>query len=78
MVGDKKVPLTPEEIADFHERERLHALKMVEFERTSYQREREKEYPSIEEQLDLLYHGGLAAWRGAIKAIKDKYPKPEA
>jgi hypothetical protein len=29
-------------------------------------------------QFDLLYHGGLDAWKAAIQAVKDKYPKPGA
>jgi len=32
-------------------------------------------YPSIPDQLDMIYHAGVDAWRAAIKAIKDKYPK---
>jgi len=38
---------------------------------------REREYPSVVDQLDLLYHGGYEAWRAQIQAVKDKYPKPE-
>ena len=38
---------------------------------------REKEYPSIEDQLDKIYHTSLTAWKADIKAIKDKYPKSQ-
>ncbi len=41
----------------------------------AYQRKRQPEYPSIEEQLDMIYHD-IDAWREKIKSIKDKYPKP--
>tara|TARA_R100001460_G_scaffold97281_3_gene139801 strand:- start:1835 stop:2128 length:294 start_codon:yes stop_codon:yes gene_type:complete len=41
-----------------------------------YQRDRAEEYPSIEDQLDKIYHDGIDAWKTDIKAIKDKYPKP--
>ena len=41
-----------------------------------YQRDRARAYPKIEDQLDLLYHGGLEAWRAEIQKIKDQYPKP--
>ena len=41
----------------------------------TYAEKRASEYPSITEQFDLLYHGGLDAWKDAIKTIKDKYPK---
>ena len=40
-----------------------------------YHSKRAAEYPSIAEQLDTLYHGGLTEWKATIKAVKDKYPK---
>ena len=36
---------------------------------------RASEYPSIEDQLDKIYHSGVTGWKTTIKAIKDKYPK---
>lgn len=38
---------------------------------------RAAEYPPLAEQLDKIYHEGIDAWKADIKAIKDKYPKPE-
>jgi hypothetical protein len=49
---------------------------MAERERNRYKELRAAEYPSFADQFDLLYHGGYDAWRAAIQAIKDKYPKP--
>ena len=40
-----------------------------------YQRKRAAEYPSIEDQLDEIYHNGLESWKAKIKETKDKYPK---
>ena len=40
-----------------------------------YKSQRMSEYPSIEDQLDKIYHTSLTAWKSEIKAIKDKYPK---
>ena len=42
-----------------------------------YQRDRAESYPSIGDQLDMIYHAGQGgdAFQKAIKAIKDKYPK---
>ena len=37
---------------------------------------RRSEYPTIEDQLDLIYHSGIDAWKSKIKETKDKYPKP--
>lgn len=48
------------------------------YEANEYQRQRAAEYPSIPDQLDLLYHGGMDAWKAAIQAVKDKYPKGAA
>ena len=41
----------------------------------AYKYKRQREYPSIEEQLDKIYHDGIDAWKVVIKATKDKYPK---
>lgn len=40
-----------------------------------YKINRSLEYPSIEDQLDDIYHNGIDGWKATIKAIKDKYPK---
>ena len=48
----------------------------AEYAALEYSRNRANEYPSIEEQLDDIYHNGVAGWKTTIKAIKDKYPKP--
>ncbi len=40
-----------------------------------YKIDRENEYPSIQEQLDDIYHNGVDGWKATIKAIKDKHPK---
>ena len=47
-----------------------------EYAALEYSRNRAAEYPSIEDQLDTIYHSGVAGWKTKIKAIKDKYPKP--
>ena len=41
----------------------------------SYKSKRRAEYPSLEDQLDDIYHNGIDAWKATIKTIKDKYPK---
>jgi hypothetical protein len=46
-----------------------------EFNSNQYAINRAKEYPSIADQLDTLYHSGLDAWKAQIKTVKDKYPK---
>ena len=44
----------------------------------SYDRLRQQEYPSRDEQLDMMYWdkvNGTTVWEDTIQAIKDKYPK---
>ena len=45
------------------------------YDNAEYQRNRSKEYPSIVDQLDDIYHNGIDAWKATIKTTKDKYPK---
>ena len=47
-----------------------------DLENDSYKSQRKAEYPSIEDQLDDIYHNGIDAWKATIKVTKDKYPKP--
>ena len=48
----------------------------ADYDAKEYQRKREKEYPSMADQLDDIYHNGVAGWKTTIKVTKDKYPKP--
>jgi len=45
------------------------------YDNNKYQRDREKEYPAIVDQLDDIYHNGIDGWKATIKTTKDKYPK---
>jgi len=46
-----------------------------DLENDSYKSKRRKEYPSIVDQLDDIYHNGINGWKTTIKIIKDKHPK---
>ena len=64
------VPITDAKLKTLRkkqEQDRLDAL--------TYKEKRQAEYPSIENQLDDLYHNGIDGWKTTIKAIKDKHPK---
>ena len=41
------------------------------------QKDRRSAYPSIEDQLDKIFHEGIDAWKTDIQAIKNAHPKPE-
>ena len=48
----------------------------IEYDATQYQRDRQ--YPSIGDQLDKIYHEGIDAWKAdMVDPVKAKYPKPE-
>jgi hypothetical protein len=41
-----------------------------------YKYDRAQAYPLIADQLDLIYHEGIDAWKAQIAAVKQEYPKP--
>ena len=41
----------------------------------TYQQLRAAAYPSIPDQLDAIFHGGIEGWMAEIQAVKDAYPK---
>lgn len=41
----------------------------------AYDVHRRFNYPSIPDQLDILFHEGYDGWKAVIQAVKDKYPK---
>ena len=41
----------------------------------AYKDKRANAYPSIADQLDLMYHGGYDAWKAAIQSVKEEFPK---
>jgi len=51
----------------------------TEYDAKKYYRNRESEYPSQQEQLDMQYWdsvNGTTTWKDHIAAVKAKYPKP--
>lgn len=66
------IEVSPEEIAV------LQAAEEARLAAIPYTEKRRAEYPSITDQLDLLYWdnvNGTSNWQTAIQAVKDKYPK---
>ena len=50
----------------------------ADYDAKQYQRDRAKEYPSIQEQLDMQYHdnvNGTTTWKDAIAKVKTDNPK---
>jgi hypothetical protein len=71
ILDETKTKPSKEEVESEVERVRQY------YQNTEYQRDRASAYPSIEEQLDVLYHQGYDGWKASIDEVKDKYPKPE-
>ena len=50
----------------------------AEYDAQEYARNRQAEYPSTGDQLDYIFHNGVAKWKtDIVQPVKDKYPKPE-
>lgn len=51
---------------------------LVQMDRLAYRDQRQREYPSVGDQLDALWKGGTEAneMNARIEAVKTKYPKP--
>ena len=48
----------------------------TEWDANQYQRDREISYPRTGDQLDYIYHNGVAKWKtDMIDPVKTKYPK---
>ena len=49
----------------------------AEYDAQEYARNRAPEYPSTGDQLDYIFHNGIAKWKtDMIAPVKAKYPKP--
>ena len=49
----------------------------AEYDAQEYARNRATEYPSTGDQLDYIFHNGVAKWKtDMIEPVKAKYPKP--
>ena len=71
-----RIQFTAQEEAARDAEEEKAAIDKAEYDALKYQRDREKEYPTWQDQLDDIYHNGIDAWKATIKVTKDKYPKP--
>jgi uncharacterized protein (UPF0297 family) len=76
---DGLVPFTKEEETQFDELFANSLIEESELAKTQYQRDRAKEYPSINDYVDGIVKGDQAqiqAYIDACLAVKTKFPKP--
>ena len=74
-INGVRIQFTAEEETLRDAEEAQAAIEQTAYDAKEYQRDRAKEYPSIADQLDDIYHNGIDAWKETIKTTKDKYPK---
>ena len=68
---DKAIEIDEDSIQE--EEEKL----MAALDAQEYARNRASEYPSTGDQLDYIFHNGVAKWKtDMIEPVKTKYPKP--
>tara|TARA_R100000908_G_C3643077_1_gene78387 strand:+ start:85 stop:408 length:324 start_codon:yes stop_codon:yes gene_type:complete len=51
------------------------AKQQSDFDSQAYARKRADSYPTWQEQMDLIYHSGVAGLKAELKKTKDKFPK---
>ena len=77
VVNGVQVDLTAEEVEatlnTWAENERARQL---DEEANGYKEARKLAYPSIEDQLDEIFHNGIDSWKAIIQQVKDDNPKP--
>ena len=72
LVWRDDVAIKPSESAI---QEKMAELKAT-YDAQEYARNRAAEYPPLADQLDHIFHNGVASWKtNMIQPVKDKYPK---
>jgi hypothetical protein len=74
-----RFPFSEEEMAQWNADVALAQAQQTELAKTQYQRDRAKEYPSINDYIDGIVKGDQAqvqAYIDACLVVKAKYPKP--
>ena len=77
MTPNGPIPFTAEEETERDAEEAQAAIDKAEWDTQEYARNRAAEYPSTGDQLDYIFHNGVAKWKtDIIEPVKTKYPKP--
>ena len=83
IVDGVEVKLTDDELSKIETAEAEWDAHLAEEAKTQYQRDRQAEYPSIDELIVALWEGvveermaSVTALEGLRQAVKTKYPKP--
>ena len=75
--GDIGLFIDGVKVIDFTEIDKKVIELQAEYDAQEYARNRATEYPSTGDQLDYIFHNGIAKWKtDMIAPVKAKYPKP--
>ena len=80
LVDKKLIPLSEEELIEYNQRLDKMAELQAEYDAEEWKRNRQSEYPSIDDCIHALLDGGdtLTELQAKRTAIKTKYPKSGA
>ena len=80
IVNGIEIQLTEQEISDLQNQEQAWLKKKAEYDAEEWKRNRQSEYPSIDDCIHALLDGGdtLTELQAKRAATKTKYPKPGA
>ena len=73
QVNNERLPITDE---DFEQMIVDKANHDFDQQNNGYKYARQDAYPSIEDQLDEIFHNGIDSWKAIIQQVKDDNPKP--
>lgn len=78
FVDGVQYELSEQEMVEYSQNQLLAQAEIAKWEAQAYARKRQREYPSMGDQLDALWKGGVDAetMLQKIQAVKAKYPKP--
>jgi len=75
--GDIGLYIDDVKVTDFTEIDKKVIELQAEYDAQEYARNRATAYPSTGDQLDYIFHNGIAKWKtDMIAPVKAKYPKP--
>lgn len=77
LVNGIKLELSEDEYIQKGIDQEAHDAKKVLEASLKYKDDRKEAYGDIGDQLDMIYHEGLDAWKLHVASVKVQFPKPE-
>jgi|TARA_Y100000310_G_scaffold316448_1_gene368186 hypothetical protein len=77
--NNQRVAMTAEEKSQWDILAEQSAIEKAEYDALEWKRNRQKKYPSWQDQMDMMWHDkqdDTTTWEDAVQAVKDANPKP--